>query len=146
MILGKTLILKLVDLKNCLISCLARQVQKTRVFHARLHVRPGKNTELKRWFLRKLEGQKNKLRAFSKPNARKNKYVTRQPFNDTQSKNHIVNHSNVNLSDLQKQISDLKNIVFSHVIMNSANKQDKQYNSVFSDSTKAGHKTSEGIS
>ena len=30
--------------------------------------------------------------------------------------------------------------------MNSANKQDKQYNSVFSDSTKAGHKTSEGIS
>ena len=72
--------------------------------------------------------------------------MTRQPFNDTQSKNHIVNHNNVNLSDLQKQISDLKNIVFSHVLMNSANKQDKQYNSVFSDSTKAGHKTSEGIS
>ena len=46
------------------------------------------------------------------------------------SKNHIVNHNNVNLSDLQKQISDLKNIVFSHVFMNSANKQDKQYNSV----------------
>ena len=101
---------------------------------------------LTRFHKRKLEGQKNKLRAFSKPNARKNKYVTRQPFNDTQSKNHIVNHNNVNLSDLQKQISDLKNIVFSHVIMNSANKQDKQYNSVFSDSTKAGHKTSEGIS
>ena len=38
-----------------------------------------------------------------------------------------VNHNNVNLSDLQKQISDLKNIVFSHVLMNSANKQDKQY-------------------
>ena len=72
--------------------------------------------------------------------------MTRQPLNDTQSKNHIVNHNSVNLSDLQKQISDLKNIVFSHVIMNSANKQDKQYNSVFSDSTKAGHKTSEGIS
>ena len=46
-------------------------------------------------------------------------------------------------SDLQKQISDLKNIVFSHVLMTSAN---KQYNSVFSDSTKAGHKTSKGIS
>ena len=76
--------------------------------------------------------------------AETNIYVTRQPFNDTQSKNHIVNHNNVNLSDLQKQISDLKNIVFSHVLMNSANKQDKQYNSVFS--TKAGHKTSEGIS
>ena len=30
--------------------------------------------------------------------------------------------------------------------MNSANKQDKQYNSVFSDSTKAGHKTSKGVS
>ena len=30
--------------------------------------------------------------------------------------------------------------------MNSANKQDKQYNSVFFDSTKAGHKTSKGIS
>ena len=67
-------------------------------------------------------------------------------FNDTQSANHIVNHNNVNLSDLQKQISDLKNIVFSHVLMNSANKQDKQYNSVFSDSTEAGHKTSKGIS
>ena len=57
--------------------------------------------------------------------------------------NHIVNHNNVNLSDLQKQISDLKNLVFPHVLMNSAN---KQYNSVFSDSTKAGHKTSRGIS
>ena len=44
---------------------------------------------LTRFHKRKLEGQKNKLRAFSKPNARKNKYVTRQPFNDTQSKNHI---------------------------------------------------------
>ena len=57
---------------------------------------------LTRFHKRKLEGQKNKLRAFSKPNARENKYVTRQPFNDTQSKNHIVNHNNVNLSDLQK--------------------------------------------
>ena len=72
--------------------------------------------------------------------------MTRQPFNDSQSANHIENHNNVNLSDLQKQISDLKNIVFSHVLMNSANKQDKQYNSVFSDSTKAGHKTSKGVS
>ena len=72
--------------------------------------------------------------------------MTRKPFNDTQWTNHIVNHNNVNLSDLQKQISDLKNIVFSHLPMNSANKQDKQYNSVFSDSTKAGHKTSKGIS
>ena len=34
---------------------------------------------LTRFHKRKLEGQKNKLRAFSKPNARKNKYVTRQP-------------------------------------------------------------------
>ena len=72
--------------------------------------------------------------------------MTRQPFNDSQSANHIENHNNVNLSDLQKQISDLKNIVFSHVLKNSANKQDKQYNSVFSDSTKAGHKTSKGVS
>ena len=69
-----------------------------------------------------------------------------QPFNDKQSANHIVNHNNVNLSDLQKQISDLKNIGFSHVLISSANIQDKQYNSVFSDSMKAGHKTSKGIS
>ena len=46
---------------------------------------------------------------------------------------------------MQKQISDLKNTVFSHVLIDSANKQDKQYNSMFSDSTKAGHKTSKGI-
>ena len=99
-----------------------------------------------RFHKRKLEGQKKKLRAFSQPNARRNTYVTRQPFNDSQSANHIDNHNNVNLSDLQKQISDLKNIVFSHVVMNSANKQDKQYNSEFSDSMKAGHKTSKGVS
>ena len=67
---------------------------------------------LTRFHKRKLEGQNKKLRAFSQQNARRNKYVTRQPFNDMQSKNHIVNHNNVNLSDLQKQISDLKNIVF----------------------------------
>ena len=42
--------------------------------------------------------------------------------------------------------TDLKNIVSSHVLMNSANKQDKQYNSLFSDSAKAGHKTSKSIS
>ena len=95
---------------------------------------------LTRFHKRRLEGQKKKLRAFSQPNARRNKFVTRQPFNNMQSMNH-----NVNLSDLQKQILDFKNIVFSHVLMNSANKQDKQYNSVFSDSTKAGHKTRKGI-
>ena len=101
-----------------------------------------------RFHKRRLEGQKKKLRAFSQPNARRNrKHVTRQLLNDTQSANHIVNHNDVNLSDLQKQILDLKNIVFSHVLMNSASKQDKQYHhSVFSDSTKAGHKTSMGIS
>ena len=40
---------------------------------------------LTRFHKRKLEGQKKKLRAFSQPNARRNKYVTRQPFNDSQS-------------------------------------------------------------
>jgi len=95
---------------------------------------------------RKLDGQRKKLRAFSQPNARRNKHVKRQPFNETQSANHIVNHNNVNLTDLQKQISDLKEIVCSHVLKNSANKQDKHYHSVFSDSMKAGHKTSKGIS
>ena len=77
---------------------------------------------LTRFHKRKLEGQKKKLRAFSQPNARRNKYVTRQGFNDSQSANHIDNHNNVNLSDLQKQISDLKNIVFSHVFKNTAKK------------------------
>ena len=71
--------------------------------------------------------------------------MTRQPFSNTKSANHIVNHNKVNFSDLQKQISDLKSIVFSHVLMKSANTQDKQYKSVFSDSTKAGHKTSNGV-
>ena len=65
---------------------------------------------------RKLDGQRKKLRAFSQPNARRNKHVKRQPFNETQSANHIVNHNNVNLTDLQKQISDLKEIVCSHVL------------------------------
>ena len=69
-----------------------------------------------------------------------------QPFNDTQSANHIVNHNNINLADLQKQISDLKEIVCSHVFKNSAYKQDGNYRSVFSDSTKASHKISKGIS
>ena len=102
---------------------------------------------LTRFRKRRLQGQKKKLRAFSQPNVRRNrKHATRQPLNGTQSANLIVNHNNVNLSDLQKQILDLKNIVFSHVLMNSANKQDKQYHSVFSDATKTGHKTSMGIS
>ena len=45
----------------------------------------------------KLKGQRKKLRAFSRLNARRNKYDTRQTFNDMQSKNHIVNHNNANL-------------------------------------------------
>ena len=40
---------------------------------------------LTRFHKRRLEGQKKTLRAFSQPNARRNKFVTRQPFNDTQS-------------------------------------------------------------
>ena len=36
---------------------------------------------LTRFHKRKLEGQKKKLRAFSQPNACRNKYVTRQCFN-----------------------------------------------------------------
>ena len=101
---------------------------------------------LTRFHKRKLDGQRQKLRAFSQPHARRNKHVKRQPFNETQSANRIVNHNNVNLADLQKQISDLKEIVCSHVFKNSANKQDKHYHNVFSDSEKAGHKTSKGIS
>jgi len=54
----------------------------------------------------KLDSQRKKLRAFSQPNARRNKHVNRQPFNDMQSANHIVNQDNVNLADSQKQISD----------------------------------------
>ena len=38
---------------------------------------------LTRFHKRKLEGQKQKLRAFAEPNARRNKYVARQPFNET---------------------------------------------------------------
>ena len=67
---------------------------------------------LTRFHKRRLECQRKKLRAFSQPNARRNrKHVTRQPLNDKQSANHIVNHNNVNLSHLLKQILDLKNIV-----------------------------------
>ena len=76
---------------------------------------------LTRFQKHKLDGQKKKLRAFSQPNAHRNKHVNRQPFNDTKSANRIVNYNNVNFADLQKQISDLKEIVCPHVLKNSAN-------------------------
>ena len=101
---------------------------------------------LTRFHQLKLDGQKKKLNAFSQPNAHRNKHVKRQAFKNTQSASNIVNHNNVNLADLQKQISDLKESVCSHVLKNSANKQVKHYHSVFSDSTKAGNKTSKSIS
>ena len=69
----------------------------------------------------------------------------RQPLYRTHSANHIANYKNVNLADLQKQISDLKELVCSHVIK-TTNKQDDRYNSVFPDFSKAGHNTSRCIS
>ena len=69
----------------------------------------------------------------------------RQPLYRTHSANHIANYKIVNLADLQKQISDLKELVCSHVIK-TTNKQDERYNSVFPDFSKAGHNTSRCIS
>ena len=69
----------------------------------------------------------------------------KQPLYRTHSANHIANYKNVNLADLQKQISDLKELVCSHVIK-TTNKHDERYNSVFPDFSKAGHNTSRCIS
>ena len=96
---------------------------------------------LTRFLKRKLEGQKKKLRANSENRTRR-KYVNRQPLYTTHSANHIVNYNNVKLADLQKQFSDPE-IVCS---IKTTNKQDERCNSVFSDSSEAGHNTSRGIS
>ena len=91
---------------------------------------------LTRFHKRKLENQKRKLKVNSESAARKHKPVTRHPLNETHSANHIINNNNVNLADLQKQISDLKEIVCTHVLKN---KKDECYNSLFSDSTNDSH-------
>ena len=72
---------------------------------------------LTRFHKRKLESQKRKLKVNSETAARKHKPVTRHPLKETHLGNHIVNN-NVNLADLQKQISDLKEIVCTHVLTN----------------------------
>ena len=88
---------------------------------------------LTRFHKRKLQIQEKKLKA----NAafRKQKPVTRNPLKETHSANHIV-HNDVNIADLQKQISDLKEIVCTHVLKN---KKEECYNSLFSDSTNVSH-------
>ena len=50
------------------------------------------------------------------------KYENRQPLYRTHSANHIANYKIVNLADLQKQISDLKELVCSHVIKTTKKK------------------------
>ena len=67
--------------------------------------------------------------------ARKQKAVTRNPLKETPSANNIV-HNDVNAADLQKQISDLKEIVCTHVLKS---KKEECYNSLFSDSTNDSH-------
>ena len=67
--------------------------------------------------------------------ARKQKAVIRNPLKETNSANNIV-HNDVNIADLQKQISDLKEIVCTHVLKS---KKEGCYNSLFSDSTNNSH-------
>ena len=70
---------------------------------------------------RKLQIQEKKLKANA---ARKQKPVTRNPLKETHLANNIV-HNDVNIADLQKQISDLKEIVCTHVLKNKVNFADR---------------------
>ena len=70
---------------------------------------------LTRFHKRKLQIQEKKLKANAAFAARKQKPVTRNPLKETHSANNIV-HNDVNIADLQKQISDLKAIVCAHVL------------------------------
>ena len=90
---------------------------------------------LTRFHKRKLQIQEKKLKANAAFAARKQKHVTRNPLKETHSANSIV-HNDVNIADLQKQISDLKEIVCTHVLNN---KKEECYNSLFSDFTNHSH-------
>ena len=90
---------------------------------------------LTRFHKRKLQIQEKKLKANVAFAARKQKPVTRNPLKETHSANNIV-HNDVNIADLQKQISDLKEIVCTHVLKN---KKEECYNSLFSDFTNNSH-------
>ena len=81
---------------------------------------------LTRFHKRKLQIQEKKLKANAAFAARKQKHVTRNPLKGTHSANNIV-HNDVNIADLQKQISDLKEIVCTHVLNN---KKEECYNSL----------------
>ena len=93
---------------------------------------------LTRFHKRKLQIQEKKLKANAAFAARKEKekLVTRNRLIETHSAKNIV-HNGVNIADLQKQISDLKEIVCTHVLKN---KKEECYNSLFSDSTNDSHK------
>ena len=90
---------------------------------------------LTRFHKRKLQIQEKKLKANAAFAARKQSHVTRNPLKETHSANNIV-HNDVNIADLQKQISDLKEIVCTHVLNN---KKEECYNSLFSDFTNDSH-------
>ena len=72
---------------------------------------------LTRFRKRKLQIQEKKRKANAAFTARKQKPVTRNPLKETHSANNIV-QNDVNTADLQKQISDLKEIVCTHVLKN----------------------------
>ena len=93
---------------------------------------------LTRFHKRKLQIQEKKLKANAAFAARKEKekLVTRNPLIETHSANNIV-HNDVNIADLQKQISDLKEIVCTHLLKN---KKEECYNSLFFDSANDSHK------
>ena len=86
---------------------------------------------LTRFHKRKRQIQEKKLKANVAFAARKQKPVTRNPLKETHSAHNIV-HNDVNIADLQKQISDLKEIVCTHILKN---KKEECYNSLFSDYT-----------
>ena len=84
---------------------------------------------LTRFHKRKRQIQEKKLKANVAFAARKQEPDTRNPLKETHSAHNIV-HNDVNIADLQKQISDLKEIVCTHVLKNN---KEECYNSLFSD-------------
>ena len=109
------------------------QLQQPRL--ASLQIEQSLISALTRFHKRKLQIQEKKLKANAAFAARKQKHVTRNPLKETYSANNIV-HNDVNIADLQKQISDLKEIVCTLVLNN---KKEECYNSLFSDFTNHSH-------
>ena len=99
--------------------------------NVKLKVEQSLISALARFHKRKLQIQERKLKANAAFTARKQKPVTTNPLKERHSANNIL-HNDVTIADLQKQISDLREIVSTHVLNN---KKEECYSGLFSDST-----------